>query len=146
MKELNKLWHSIMSNAKFSEIEERYSLLKQFSTSEISIIRIVSENDDVIIKDIIDALKVPKSTLTSIIDRLERKNIIVRDISVRDRRSYKLKLTKEGVKVQKEHEEFENQCLKKILISLDTNEEREQLLSLLGKINNSCKRTKDEDK
>lgn len=35
--------------------------------------------------------------LTSMIDRLEKKNLIKRAISTKDRRSYKLELTEEGL-------------------------------------------------
>ena len=46
--------------------------------------------------------------LTSMIDRLEKKNLIKRAISTKDRRSYKLELTEEGRKTQVEHDKFDH--------------------------------------
>lgn len=63
--------------------------------------------------------------LTSMIDRLEKKNLIKRAISTKDRRSYKLELTEEGRKTQVEHDKFETEFYARITNSLDTYEERE---------------------
>ncbi|WP_238916434.1 MarR family transcriptional regulator [Clostridium sp. YIM B02555] len=132
--ELNKLWHVMLTEPKYNEIEKKYENLQELSTTEISVIRIISEKEDVIIKDIVDTLRLPKSTLTSIIDRLEKRNFIVRAISDRDRRSYKLELTEKGRKVQDEHMKFEDEVYGTIILALDTFEEREELLKLIRKI------------
>ena len=115
--ELNNLWHRILLTSNYR--------LKVLSENEIAIIRIISEGDEVIIKEIVDVLKIPKSTLTSMIDRLEKKNLIKRAISTKDRRSYKLELTEEGRKTQVEHDKFETEFYARIINSLDTYEERE---------------------
>lgn len=132
--ELNKLWHVMLTEPEYNEIEKKYENLQELSTTEISVIRIISEKEDVIIKDIVDTLRLPKSTLTSIIDRLEKRNFIVRAISDRDRRSYKLELTEKGRKVQDEHMKFEGEVYGTIILALDTFEEREELLKLIRKI------------
>jgi len=132
--ELNKLWHRMLVESNYEDIESKYSNIQELSTNEIAIIRIISEKEEVIIKDILEVLKLPKSTLTSIIDRLEKRNLIVRAISKRDRRSYKLELTEEGKIAQDEHIKFEEEVYGKIMISLDTSEEREELLKLIRKI------------
>ncbi|AOR24456.1 MarR family winged helix-turn-helix transcriptional regulator [Clostridium taeniosporum] len=135
--ELNKLWHYMLIKGNYKDIENKYSKIKSLSTSELSIIRIISEKEDVIIKDVINALNIPKSTLTSIIDRLEKKSIIVRSISNKDRRSYKLQLTEEGKNIQKEHIKFEEDIYGRVMSSLDTYEEREEFLRLIRKIANN---------
>jgi len=132
--ELNKLWHRMLVESNYEDIESKYSNIQELSTNEIAIIRIISEKEEVIIKDILEVLKLPKSTLTSIIDRLEKRNLIVRAISKRDRRSYKLELTEKGKIAQDEHVRFEEEVYGKIMISLDTYEEREELLKLIRKI------------
>jgi len=132
--ELNKLWHRMLVESNYEDIESKYSNIQELSTNEIAIIRIISEKEEVIIKDILEVLKLPKSTLTSIIDRLEKRNLIVRAISKRDRRSYKLELTEKGKIAQDEHIRFEEEVYGKIMISLDTYEEREELLKLIRKI------------
>ena len=132
--ELNKLWHRMLIESNYKDIESKYSRIQGLSTNEIAIIRIISEKEEVIIKDILEILNLPKSTLTSIIDRLEKRNLIVRAISKRDRRSYKLELTEEGKIAQDEHIKFEEEVYGKIMVSLDTYEEREELLKLIRKI------------
>ncbi|OOM82293.1 HTH-type transcriptional regulator MhqR [Clostridium puniceum] len=132
--ELNILWHRMLVESNYKDIESRYSNIQGLSTNELAIIRIISEKDEVIIKDILEALNIPKSTLTSIIDKLEKRNFVIRAISKRDRRSYKLELTEKGKVAQDEHIKFEEEVYGNIIISLDTYEEREDFLKLLRKI------------
>lgn len=132
--ELNKLWHRLLTESNYKSIEAKYKNMKEISTTELAIIRIISEKEDIIIKDIIEVLNIPKSTLTSIIDRLEKRNFIARAISNRDRRSYKLELTEKGRIMQDEHIKFEEEVYSKIIMSLDTYEERENFLHLVRKI------------
>jgi len=132
--ELNRLWHRMLAESNYQDIESKYANIQGLSTSEIAIIRFISEKDEVIIKDILEMLKIPKSTLTSIIDRLEKRDLIVRAISKRDRRSYKLELTEKGKIAQEEHIKFEEEVYGKIIVSLDTYEEREDLLKLIRKV------------
>jgi DNA-binding MarR family transcriptional regulator len=132
--EFNILWHRMLVKSK--DVEEKYPNLQGLSNNEIAIIRIISESqkEEVIIKDILEVLKLPKSTLTSIIDRLENRKFITRAISKRDRRSYKLELTEKGKITQCEHIKFEEEVYGKIITSLDTYEEREDFLRLIRKI------------
>ncbi|WP_275077572.1 MarR family winged helix-turn-helix transcriptional regulator [Clostridium botulinum] len=85
-------------------------------------------------KDIVEILQIPKSTLTNMINRLEKRNLINRAISNRDKPSYKLELTDEGKLTQKEHIEFEKAIYEKIMMCLDTYDEREELLKLMREI------------
>jgi DNA-binding MarR family transcriptional regulator len=142
VEELNRLWHVMLKESNYKDIEAKYPNLGKLSTSEISIIRIISEKDEVIIKDILEILDIPKSTLTSMIDRLEKQEFIVRAINKRDRRSYKLELTEKGKIVQVEHNKFEEEVYGKIILSLDTYEERQQLLELIEKIAHNISKKK----
>ena len=132
--EFNHLCHYIAMSSDYKNLEDKYTLLKSLDENEISIIRIVSQEDEVIIREIGNILKVPKSTLTSIIDRLEKKDFIIRTISKKDRRSYKLELTDKGKKAQEEHDEFEYEFYGKIIKSLNTFEEREEFIRLIKQI------------
>lgn len=132
--EFNHLCHYIVMSSDYKNLEDKYTLLKSLDENEISIIRIVSQEDEVIIREIGNILKVPKSTLTSIIDRLEKKDFIIRTISKKDRRSYKLELTDKGKKAQEEHEKFEYEFYGKIIKSLNTFEEREEFIRLIKQI------------
>lgn len=132
--ELNKLWHFIMVKANYKDIESKYTRIQGLRSNELSILRIISEKENVIIKDVVETLNVPKSTLTSMIDRLEKRNLIIRAISHEDRRSYKLELTQEGIIAQNEHIRFEEEIYGKIISSLDTYDDRENLLKLIRKM------------
>ncbi|KHD36672.1 MarR family transcriptional regulator [Clostridium acetobutylicum] len=134
VKEFHELWHNMIAGSKHKDAEQRYTTIKKLSTTEISVIRIISEKEEVIIKDILEVLRLPKSTLTSMIDRLEKKGFIVRSISSRDRRSYRLVLTEKGKKAQKEHIKFEEETFGNVIEALDTYEEREEFLRLMKKI------------
>ncbi|MCB2341086.1 MarR family winged helix-turn-helix transcriptional regulator [Clostridium estertheticum] len=132
--ELNKLWHFMIVSSNYKDIESKFLRIQGLRNNELTILRIISEKENVIIKDILEVLNVPKSTLTSMIDRLEKRNLIIRTLSNKDRRSYKLELTKEGNMAQEEHSKFEEEVYGKIMISLDTYEDRENLLKLIRKM------------
>ena len=89
---------------------------------------------------IVPYLNLNFNTLTSIINRLENKGVIVRAISSRDRRSYQLELTEKGKMIQNEHVKFEEEVYGRVMSSLDTYEERETLLKLTRKIVRNIKR------
>ncbi|MDU1411333.1 MAG: helix-turn-helix domain-containing protein [Clostridium sp.] len=137
LQEFGSLWRVILEpNNKIKLIEE-FPRVEKLSSMEIKIIEIVYSKEDVIFKEICSILDIPKSTLTSAIDRLERLNYVTRVISKRDRRSYGLILTDEGYEVQSEYLAFEKKLSGYILSGLDTDEEREMLLELLRKIANN---------
>ena len=135
--ELDELVHKMIFASQYKELEKEFAKIKGLSITEITIISIVSQKEDVILRDILDSLKVPKSTLTSLINRLEEKNLLRRRISSRDKRSYGLELTEEGKLVQNEHVNMERAMYRKIMMSLETEEERDELLSLIRKIVNN---------
>lgn len=108
--------------------------IKELTSLDISVVNIVAFNPDIIVKEIAEKLNVPNSTLTSSLNRLEKKGIANRTISSRDRRSFGVILTDKGLKLQQIHLEFERTYFESILEKLDTHEERALLLGLLKKI------------
>jgi DNA-binding MarR family transcriptional regulator len=97
------------------------------------VIHIVSENPDIILKNICEILSLPKSTLTNTINRLEEKGYLIRIITKKDLRSYGLSLTEKGIRAQEEHMEYESQVFGRVLETLES-QERAELLTLLKKI------------
>lgn len=134
IEEFCNLWRMMRSSVNIDKKKEEYPRIESLTTMEISIITIVYEREDIILKEICTILDIPKSTLTSAIDRLERLNYINRTISKRDRRSFGLQLTEEGYAVLDERIELEKKLYGSILNALDTDEEKEILLDLLRKI------------
>lgn len=135
----SKIWHRLLKHSYGSSDIEKFKEMKQLSHVEVSIISLVYSNPDIIIREICEKIDVPKSSMTSMIDRLEKKNYLTRIISKRDRRSFGLKLTEAGMKIQKQHEEYEKYIFNEIINSLDTDEEKETFLKLTDKIANNLK-------
>ena len=133
LKEFLSLWHRMLKIEKNLNLEQKYPNFVGLTTNEISVIDIVSKNPQVILKDIGTILELPKSTLTNMINRLEKKGYLFRIIAKQDLRSYGLELTEKGVLAQKEHIEYETMFLGKIMSSLNM-QDRQQLIELMKKM------------
>lgn len=133
----NILWHRIVRATYQGAFAATNEHLKLLSFLEISILAFVYEKPDIILKDIIEMTGIPNSSLTSIIDRLERRGYVKRILSQRDRRSYGIALTELGEQVYDLHLNFEEQIYLRVLQALDTPEERNTFLALFTKILNS---------
>ncbi|ENY99739.1 MarR family winged helix-turn-helix transcriptional regulator [Clostridium thermobutyricum] len=144
--ELSNIFHEFLVFRKYLELEKRFSNLNKFSVNEISIINMLGHNDNVILKDIIDVIKVPKSTLTGLINKLEKNNLVKRVINDSDKRSYKLELTEKGIEISKEHDEFDKFVSSEMLNSLSDYEERQEFIKLFRKAVNNEKRNAKEEK
>lgn len=134
IKKLDILIHSAYKHLKHSQINLESQLLQGITSTELSVLSIVDEKPDIILKEISERLDLPASTLTSAVDRLEQRNLIKRTISKKDRRSFGLELTETGLRLHLEHEESEQLVWEKILGSLSNDEERESFLFFLEKI------------
>ncbi len=106
------------------------------TSTELSVIKIVHEKPDIILKEVSNSLEIPGSTLTSAIDRLEQKNLIIRTVSKKNRHSYGLELTEEGEKINAEHEREERLIWYRILSLLESEQDIETLVNLLTTIVN----------
>ena len=80
-----------------------------------------------------EALHLPKSTLTSILQRLERQGYLHRTPRETDRRSACLTLTEQGVAFYHTYLAYQQDLGERILHGLNR-EEQQQLLALLQKI------------
>lgn len=133
IKRFDELYHLLLRQNLTSESNYPKEM-KELTTLDISVVNIAATNPDIIIREIAGILKIPNSTLTSSLNRLERKGIANRTISSRDRRSFGLELTDKGQKVQQIHLDFERTFFESILAKLDTHEDRAALLDLLKKV------------
>lgn len=55
--EFNILWHRMLFESSYKDIEAKYTRIKGLSDNEISIIRIISEKEEVIIRDILENIE-----------------------------------------------------------------------------------------
>jgi DNA-binding MarR family transcriptional regulator len=132
--DLDKLWHVIMHTTLQDLPVTMDECLKELTTVDLIILTEIAQKPDIILKEIRAVTQLPNSTLTSVIDRLERRGLLKRVITERDRRSYGLMLTADGQRVYQAHFEFENHLFTAILQCLDSDAERALFLRLLGKI------------
>jgi|APSaa5957512535_1039671.scaffolds.fasta_scaffold195084_2 DNA-binding MarR family transcriptional regulator len=116
---------------------------KSAGTAEISppqygALILIEANPGISQSAIASALRFDRSTLVQIIDRLEERGFVVREVSAHDRRSHALKLTPEGQtaladlkQVIGAHEDHMTRVL--------SPEEKQQLLTLLARIHQAPK-------
>jgi DNA-binding MarR family transcriptional regulator len=140
IKALDKVWHQLVHALQRTNEKLWKNKFEGLSHIEVSILSIIELKPDVILKDINELLGIPSSTLTNGIDRLEKRGLIRRVISKRDRRSFGLELTEEGTLAQIEHKKGEEFLWQKILGSFDSTEERRELIRLLGKLADNLNR------
>lgn len=108
LERINRISHRIVRlNEQFDE--KAFHRLKSLSKIEISVLSLLCENPQIIMRDISDQLQVSKSTMTGVVDKLENLGFLQRVINKRDRRSYALEVTEEGKLAQKEHLKWERE-------------------------------------
>ncbi|ADK15341.1 MULTISPECIES: MarR family winged helix-turn-helix transcriptional regulator [Clostridium] len=121
-----------MINSKF--LNDYSDKTKKMSMLDFRVLRVVSENPGKQIKDLLNILQVPNSTLTSVINRLEKRGIVKRVISPEDRRSFNLEITDEGKVIQEEHMKFDYEIAKKYLEATENDQEKEFLIKFLRRL------------
>ena len=131
---VNDLLHQMLFGLRLDRPGTWSSKLEGILPVDLHTVKLVSERPNIILKEIRDELKVPHSTLTSIINRLEKHGVLRRVISSRDRRSYGLELTPKGKQLQEEHDRVDRMIATKLLGTLDNERERETLIKLLSKV------------
>lgn len=129
-----QLWHRIFNTAVYKKITKEYTQLNQLNPSEISIIHLAVHNQNLVLKDIVKALDLPKSTLTSMVNRLEKKGYLKRMPCEEDKRCYRLLVTEQGMEIERQHIESEQYVYSHILKGLDSELKREQFLNLMEEI------------
>lgn len=86
-----------------------------YTNLDLHVLRMVHEKPDLILKEVRDRLELPNSTLTSVIDRLEKRGVMERTINRRDHRSYGLRLTEHGCALLAEHERVLHLMMERLL-------------------------------
>lgn len=132
--ELRRLWRTLAGLRRGAKGGLRFKAIHRLSPIETGVLDIAAEKPDVILGEIGAALRLPKSTLTSVLDRLEAQGYLRRVISQRDRRSYGVELTSKGRTAYEVHSRFEAEVWSRTLAGLDNDAEREGFLIALRKI------------
>lgn len=128
-KAFHAFWRGIMLGGKKSASES----LKGLGFIDMQLIHIAYQRPDAILKEIREYLRVPQTTLSSVISRLEKAGFLKRVINHRDMRSFSLEITEKGKEVLEEHKRNDYEQAKSILLLLDENE-RDEFIRLMNKI------------
>lgn len=102
--------------------------------TETDLLNLMSWNYDISIKDVIDELNLPNSTITSAVNRLESKGILIRTIHPEDKRSYSLQLTKSGQEIINYTRSKRNHFFFTLLQGLSGEEEKQVFVDMLSTI------------
>lgn len=126
--------HMFLGALKLTHLEDWSDKLKGIVMTDLGILHQAAGNPDIILSDIKTALNIPHSTLTSAVNRLERRGLVKRVISERDRRSFGLILTEDGQAIQREHSRVDRMITKLVLDALESDEEQKVFIDLLEKV------------
>jgi DNA-binding MarR family transcriptional regulator len=129
--DIRHLWHALFGCLRSVKAEARFQPLHGLSPMETETLDQVAEHPDLLLRELAATLRIPPSTLTSLVNRLERQGLLARTISARDRRSYGLALTDQGRQAQEAHREFETVAWARIMRPLGDLEQA-AFLDMLG--------------
>ncbi len=123
----------LLDKMRSDRLETWSEKLEGVSKMELHILLLVQYRPDIVLGEIREKLGIPNSTLTGVIDRMEKQGLVRRIISLRDRRSYGLEIAEKGREVRKEHDRILLMLATKMLATLDK-EERKTFIRLLSKV------------
>src|SRR5690242_4901382 len=100
---------------------------------QLTVVKILEQIGDMSLSELSERIRAQNSTVTGIIDRMERENLVTRERSKEDRRVVFIRLTPKGRKLAEEIPVEPMEVFKGALGSLSATETRE-LLKILGKV------------
>jgi DNA-binding MarR family transcriptional regulator len=119
---------------------ELYSaVLRDFRIMDLHVLALLAENPGIKLTEISSKMVIPNSTLTSIIDRIEKKGLIKRLLNPTDRRSFGFEITEEGERIVIEHNRVHSLIAARILSFLDESE-KEDLFNIFIKVENEIRK------
>jgi len=125
----HKIWYAVM----FNRPDYKSEAIQKLSFIEMHLIGIAYDNPDLILKEIREYLKIPQTTLSSIIAKLEKQGIIKRVINHRDMRSFSLEVTDIGKEIRDTHKEHDFKQAEEVVFALEE-DEREEFIRLLNNV------------
>ena len=126
--------HRLFWSLRLDQLGTWSTILNNLAQLDLHILKLIAEQPNIILKEICEVLNIPSSTLTSAINRLEKKGLLQRIISKRDRRSYELELTEKGWTVKQEHDRVDRLITNKMLDCFEDEQELTTFVELLGQV------------
>ena len=100
---------------------------------QLTVLKMLEGLGDLSLTELSERIRAQNSTVTGIIDRMERENLVVRARSTEDRRVVKIRLTEKGSRIAREVSVEPMEIFRGALDSLSAAEMRE-LLKILTKV------------
>lgn len=110
---------------------DRGALEQKLTPLEIGILNIMEWEPGASLKEIVEYLNAPNSTVTGAVDRLEKRGIVARSIHPRDKRSFALEFTNLGQKISHHRATAKEHMLGALYKALEDDAARESLRRLL---------------
>ena len=107
--------------------------ISEFNGAQGRILFVLWEQDGILISELARKTGLAKTTLTSMLDRMEQRELIERVYSPSDRRSVKIRLTKRAAGLQAHYEQVSEE-MNQIFYKGFSNEEIHSLEKGLGKV------------
>src|SRR5688500_15435077 len=122
-----------MLSSRFKQTEELFATKLEVSERELALLRTLVEEGPMITKELGGRFGVPVSTMTGLVDRMEKKGLIRRVPGRRDRRSIELETTPAGAMALKEHDRDIEAVARGMLEAL-AERDQEQLIQILRRV------------
>lgn len=105
----------------------------QLTGPQLTVLKMLEGLGDLSLTELSERIRAQNSTVTGIIDRMEREGLVLRARSTEDRRVVKIRLTEKGLRIAREVSVEPMEIFRGALDSLSVSEMRE-LLKILTKI------------
>ena len=107
---------------------------------QLTVVKMLEQIGDLSLSELSERIRAQNSTVTGIIDRMERENLVTRERSKEDRRVVFIRLTAKGRKLAEEIPVEPMEIFRSALESLTATEVRD-LLRILGKVARRVRQT-----
>jgi DNA-binding MarR family transcriptional regulator len=130
--EVNAALHALLRHLNLTRLGQWSDKLEDIHFLDLHLLSHAELHPHDTVGEIRRVLAVPQSTLTSMIDRLEKRGLVRRAINPRDKRSFCIVLTNAGRGVQREHHRVEKRIARRMLDALPCDRDRQEFVRLLG--------------
>ncbi len=114
-------------------ITKEFARRANLTGPQLTVVKILEAFGDLSLSELSERLRAQNSTVTGIVDRMEREELVIRTRSTEDKRVVKLKLTEKGARIAREIAVEPMELFKTALMSLTATEARD-LMKILTKI------------
>jgi DNA-binding MarR family transcriptional regulator len=126
-------------SARFKQTQVGFTSRLEVSERELALLRTLADEGPMITKELGGRFGVPVSTMTGLVDRMEKKGLIRRLPDKKDRRSIHLEATAAGARALREHARGIEAIAQGMLRALN-DRDQQALIALLRRVRNQIER------